>query len=135
MLEKTLESPLDCKEIQPVHSKGDQYWIFIGWTDAEAEATILWQPDARNWLIRKDPNSGKDWRQKEKRTTEDEMVGWYYWFDGHESEQAPELWQWRVACCSSWGCKKLDTTEWLNLTEILGKKKKQAEKNEQRPVE
>ena len=83
--EKTLESPLDCKEIQPVHPKGDQSWIFIGKTDTEAEITILWTPDANNWLIGKDPDAGKDWRQ-EKGTTEDEMVGWHHWLYGHESE-------------------------------------------------
>ena len=78
MLEKTLEHPLDCKEIQPVHPKGDQSWIFIGRTDAEAEAPVLWPPDVKNWLIGKDPDSGKDWRQKEKGTTEDETVGWHH---------------------------------------------------------
>ena len=81
-----LESPLDCKEIQPVHPKGNQYWIFIGRTDAEAP--ILWLPDEKTWLIRKDPDVGKDWRQQEKGTTEDEMVGWHNWVDGHEFEQA-----------------------------------------------
>ena len=80
VLEKTLESPLDCKEIQPVHSKGNQSWIFIGKTDAEAEAPILWPPDRKNWLIGKDPDAGKDWRQEEKGTTEDEMVGWPTWW-------------------------------------------------------
>ena len=89
VLEKTLESPLDCKEIQPVHPKGDQSWIFTGRTDAEAEAPILWPPDAKDWLIRKDPDYGKDWRQEEKGTTEDEMVGWHHWLNGHEFEQAP----------------------------------------------
>ena len=79
VLEKTLESPLDCKEIQPVNPKGNQSWIFIGRTDAEAEIPILWPPDARNWLIRKDPDAGRDWRQEEKGTTEDEMVGWHHW--------------------------------------------------------
>ena len=86
VLEKTLESPLDCKEIQPVHPKGNQSWIFIGRTDAEAEALILWPPDAKNWLIGKDPNAGKDWRQEEKGTTEDEMVGWHHWLDEQEFE-------------------------------------------------
>ena len=86
VLEKTLESPLDCKEIQPVHPKGNQSWIFIGRTDVEAETPILWPPDARNWLIWKDPDAGKDWRWEEKRTTEDEMVGWHHWHDGHEFE-------------------------------------------------
>ena len=83
VLEKTLESPLDCKEIQPVNSKGNYSWIFIGRTDAEAEALILWPPDVKNWLIRKDPEVGKDWRQ-EKSMTEDEMAGWHHWLDGHE---------------------------------------------------
>ena len=81
-LEKTLESPVDCKEIQPVHPKGDQSLIFIGRTDAEAETPILWPPDAKNWLIWKDPDAGKDWRQEEKGTTEDEMVGWHHWLNG-----------------------------------------------------
>ena len=85
-LEKTLESPLDCKEIQPVYPKGDQSWIFIGRTHAEAETSILWPPDAKNWLIGKDPDAGKDWRQEEKGMTEDEMVGWHHHTDGHEYE-------------------------------------------------
>ena len=84
VLEKTLESPLDCKEIQPVHPKGNQSWIFIGRTDVEAETPIVWPHDVENLLIWKDPNSGKDWRQKEKGPTEDEMVGWHHWLDGHE---------------------------------------------------
>ena len=91
VLEETLESPLDCKEIQPVHPKGDQSWVFIGRTDFEAETPILWPPDAKNWLVRKDRDAGKDWRQEEKGTTEDEMVGWHHWLDGHEFEQAPGL--------------------------------------------
>ena len=86
VLEKILESPLDCKEIRPVHPKGNQSWIFIGRTDAEAEIPILWPPDVKNWLIWKDSDAGKDWRQKEKGTTEDEMVGWHHWLDGHEFE-------------------------------------------------
>ena len=86
VLEKTLESPLDWKEIQPVHPKGNQSWIFTGRTDAEAKTPILWPPDAKNWLIGKDPDAGKDWRQEEKGTTEDEMVGWHHWLDGHEFE-------------------------------------------------
>ena len=86
VLEKTVESPLDCKEIQPVHPKGNQSWIFIGRTDAEAETPILGPPDAKNWLIGKDPDSGKDWRQEEKGTTEDEMVGWHHWLNGHDFE-------------------------------------------------
>ena len=86
VLEKTLESPLDWKEIQPVHPKGNQSWIFIGRTDAEAEAPILWPPGVKNWLIRKDPDGGEDWRLEEKQTSEDEMVGWHRWLDGHEFE-------------------------------------------------
>ena len=86
VLEKALESPLDCKEIQPVHPKG----IFIGRTDAKAETPILWPPDVKNWLTRKDPDAGKDWRQEEKGTTEDEMVGWHHQLNVHESEQAPK---------------------------------------------
>jgi len=86
VLEKTLESPLDCKEIQPVHPKGDQSWVFIGGTDVEAETPILWPPDVKNWLIWKDPDAGKDWRQEEKGTTEDEMVGWHHQLNGHEFE-------------------------------------------------
>ena len=88
VLEKTLESPLDCKEIQPVHPK-DHSWIFIGRTDAEAEAPKLWPPDANNWLTGKDPDAGKDWRQVEKGTIEDEMIGWHHQLDGYEFEQAP----------------------------------------------
>ena len=86
LLEKTLESLLGCKEIQPVHPKGDQSWIFIGRIDAEAETPILWPPDVKNWLIWKDPDAGKDWRQEEKGMTEDEIAGWYHWFNGHEFE-------------------------------------------------
>ena len=88
VLEKTLESSLDCKEIQPVHPKGNQSWIFIGRTDAEAETPILWPPDGKNWLIWKAPDAGQDWRQQEKGMTEDEMVGWHHWVNGHEFEQA-----------------------------------------------
>ena len=86
VLEKTLESLLDCEEIQPVNAKGNQYWIFIGKTDAEAETPILWPPDAKNWLIGKDPDAGKDWRWEEKGTTEDEMIGWRHRLNGHEFE-------------------------------------------------
>ena len=119
VLEKTLESPLDCKEIQLVHPKGDQSWIFIGRTDAEAEAPILWPPDAKNWLIWKDPDAGKDWRQEEKGTTEDEIVGWHYWLDGHEFEKAPGVsdGQGDLVCCCPWGHKESDMTEQLNWTE------------------
>ena len=116
VLEKTLESPLDCKEIQPVHPKGDQSWIFIGRTDAEAETPILWPPDEKNWLIWRDPDAGEDWGWEEKGTTEDEMVGWYHWLDGHEFEQTLGVgdWQGGLECCSPWGRKESDTTEWLN---------------------
>ena len=86
LMEKTLESPLDCKEIQPVHPKGDQSWIYIGRTDAEAETPILWPSDVKNWLIGKDPDAGKDWKHEEKGTTEDEMVGWHHQLNGHEFE-------------------------------------------------
>ena len=86
VLEKTLESPLDCKEIQPVHSKGDQSWVFFGRTDAKAETPILWPPHVKSWLIGKDPDAGRDWGQEEKGTTEEEMAGWHHWLDGHESE-------------------------------------------------
>ena len=102
---KTLESPLDCKEIQLVNPKGNQSWIFIGRTDAEAETPILWPPDAKNWLTGKDPGAGKDWRQEEKGTTEDELVGWHHWLDGHEFEQAPEVGD-RLAYWSPWSHKK-----------------------------
>ena len=86
VLEKTLENPLDCKEIQPIHPKGNQSWIFIGRTDGEAETPILRPPDVKNWLILKDPDAGKDWRWEEKGTTEDEMIVWHHWLDGHEFE-------------------------------------------------
>ena len=120
VLEKTLESPLDCKEIQPVHPKGDQSWIYIGRTDAEAEIPILWPPDVKDWLIGKDPDAGKDWRQKEKGTTEDEMVGRHCWLGGHEFEQALGVGdgQGSLKCCSPWGHKESDKTESLNWTEL-----------------
>ena len=119
VLEKTLESPLDSKEIKPVHPKGNQSWIFIGRTAAEAETPILWPPDAKNWLIGKDPDAGKDWRQEEKGMTEDQMVGWHHRLNGHEFEQAPGVdGQENLACCSPWACKKSDMTEWLNWTEL-----------------
>ena len=116
--EKILESPLDCKEIQPVHPRGNQSWIFIRRTDAEAEIPILWSPDVKNWLIGKDADSGKDWREK-KRVTEDEMVGWHYWLDGHEFEQALGVddGQESLTCCSPWGLKEPDKTERLNWTD------------------
>ena len=125
VLEKTLESPLDCKEIQPVHPKGNLAWIFIGRTDAEAETPVLWPPNVKNWLFGKDPDAGKDpdtgkdWRQDEKGTTEDEMVGWHHRFDGCEFVQASGVGdgQGSLACCSPWGCKESDTTERLNWIE------------------
>ena len=120
VLENTPESPLDCKETQPVHPKGNQSWVIMGKTDAEAETPILWPPDAKNWLTGKDPNTGKDWRQKETRTTENEMVGWHHWLNGHEFEQAPGVgdWQGGLACCSH-GVAELDRTERLNWTDNL----------------
>ena len=113
VLEKTLESPLDCKEIQPVHPKGGQSWTVIGRTDAEAEASTLWPPDAKNWLP--DPDAGKDWRW-EKGLTEDGMAGWHHWLNGHEFEWALGVGdgQGSLVCCSSWGCKELDTTKRVN---------------------
>ena len=115
VLEKTLESSLDCKEIQPVNRKGNQSWIFIGRTDTEAETPILWPPDRKNRLIGKDPDSGKDWRW-EKGTTEDEMVGWHHRLREHEFEQAPgdSEGQGSLACWSPWISKESDTTEWLS---------------------
>ena len=114
-----LESPLASKEIQPVHPKGDQSWVFIGRTDAEAETPILWPPDAKSWLIGKNPDAGKDWRREEKGTTEDEMVGWHHRLNGHGFEQALGVGdgQGSLACCSPWGHKESDMTEWLNWTE------------------
>ena len=111
VLENT-ESPLDCKEMKPVHPEGNQSWIFIGRIDAEAEAPILWPPDSKNRLIGKDPDDGKDWR-KEKRMTEDEMVGWHHRLDGREFEQALGVddEQESLACCSPWGHKESDMTE------------------------
>ena len=112
---RRLESPLDCKEIESVYPKGNQSWIFIGATDAEAETPILWPPDAKNWLIGNYPDTGKDWRQEEKGTTEDEMVGWHHWINRHEFEQAPGAGdgQGGLVCCRPWGRKELDTTEQL----------------------
>ena len=120
MLEKTLESPLDCKEIQPVHPK-DQSWVFIGRTDVEAETPILWPSDAKSWLIWKDPDAGRDWGQEEKGMTEDDMAGWHHWFNGHEFRWASGvgIGQGGLACCGSCGLKESDTTEWLNWTELI----------------
>ena len=113
MLEKTLESPLDCKEIQPVHSEGDQPWDFFGRTDAKAEAPILWPPHSKSWLIGKGSDAGRGWGQEEKGTTEDEMAGWHHWLDG----------QGGLACCDSWGCEESDTIErliWSDLKSEFG---------------
>ena len=120
VLEKTLESPLDCKEIQPVHPKGNQLWIFIGRTEAEAETPVLWPPDAKNWLIGKDPDAGKNWKQEEKGMTEDGMVGWHHRLDRHEFEWTLGIGdEWgSLVCCSLWGLKKLDRTQWLNWTDL-----------------
>ena len=116
VLEKTLESPLDCKEIQPVHPKGDLSWIFMGRTDAEAETLILWPPHAKSWLIGKDSDAGRDWGQEEKGTTEDKIAGWHRWLDGHEFGWTLGIGdgQGGLVCCNLWGHKELDMTEWLN---------------------
>ena len=122
VLEKTLKSLLDSTVIKPINSKGNQPWLFTGRTDAEAETLTLQPPDAKNWLIWKDPDSGKDWRQEEKGMTEDEMVEWYHWLNGHEFEQTPgdgER-QGSLVCYSPWGCKESDTTERLNYNRITG---------------
>ena len=120
ILEKTLESPLDCKEIQPFHPKGDQSWMFTGRTDAEAETPILWPPHVKSWLIGKDPDAGRDWGQEEKGTTEDEMAGWHHQLNGHEFGWTPGVGdgQGGLACCDSWDSKESDMTErliWSNL--------------------
>ena len=109
MLEKTLESLLNSKEIKQVNPKGTQSWIFIGRIDTEAETPILWPPDAKNWLIGKDPDAGKDWRREEKGMTEDEMVKWHHQLDGYEFEQAPGVGdgQGSLACCSPWGSQRV----------------------------
>ena len=108
VLEKTLESPMDCKEIQPVHCKGDQSWVFFGRTDAKAETPVLWPPPAKSWLIGKDPDTGRDWGQEEKGMTEDEMAGCHNWLKGRESGWTPGVGdgQGGLACCNSWGGKE-----------------------------
>ena len=120
VLEKTLESPMDCKEIQPVHSKGDQSWVFSGRNDAKAETPVLWPPHVKSWFIGKDPNVRRDWGQEEKGMTEDEMAGWHHWLDGCEFEWNPGVGdgQGGLACCSSCGRKESDTTEGLNWIEL-----------------
>ena len=123
VLEKTLESPLDCREMTRVNPKGNQPWIVIGRTDAEAEPPILWPSNRKSRLTGKDPDAGKNWRQEEKGTTEDETVGWYHWLNGHDFEQIPgnSEGQGSLACCSPWSCKESDMTEWLNNNKIFGK--------------
>ena len=118
--ELTLASPLDCKEIQPVHSKGDQSWVFFGRTDAKAETPVLWSPHAKSWLIGKNPDAGRDWEQEEKGTTEDEMAGWHHWLDGREFEWTSGVGdgQGSLVCCNSCGHKESDMTEQLNWTEL-----------------
>ena len=118
VLEKTLESPLACKEVQPVHSKGDQSWVFIERTDAKAETPILWPPHAKSWLIGKDSDAGKGWGQEEKGMTEDEMAGWHHRLDGHEFGWTPGVGdgQGGLVCCNTWGRKESDMTEQLNWT-------------------
>ena len=120
VFEKILESPLDWKEIQPVHPKGHQSWVFTGRTDVEAETPILWPPHAKSWLTGKDPDAGKDWGQEEKGMTEDEMVGWHNQLNGHGFGWTLGVadGQGGLACCNSWGCKESDTTEPLNRTEL-----------------
>ena len=119
VLGKTLESPLDCKAIQPVHSKGDHFWVFFGRTDAKVETPILRPPHVKCWLIGKDCDAGRVWGQEEKGTTENEMAGWHHWLDGRGSGWTPGVGdgQGGLACCDSWGRKESDTTEWL--TELI----------------
>ena len=121
--EDSWDSP-GCKETQPVHPKGDQSWVFIGRTDVEAETPILWPPEAKSWLIRKDCDARKDWGQEEKGTTEDEMVGWHHRLNGHGFGWTPGVsdGQGGLACCGSWGWKESDMTEWLNWTELNERK-------------
>ena len=116
VLEKTLEIPLDCKEIQPFHPKGNQSWVFFGRTDVDAKTPVLWPPDVKSWLIWIDPGSWKDWGQEEKWMTEDEMVRWHHWLNGYEFGWTPGVGdgQGCLACCGSWGHKESYMTEWLN---------------------
>ena len=117
------ETPLDCKEIQPVHSEGDQPWDFFGRNDAKAETPVLWPPHAKSCPIGKDSDAGRDWGQEEKGTTEDEMAGWHHWLDGRESQWTPGVGvgdeQGGLACCDSWGHKESDTTEWLIWSDLI----------------
>ena len=120
VLEKTLESPMDYKEIQPVYSKGDPSWVFFGRNDAKAETLILWPPHEKSWLLRKDSDAGRDWGQEEKGMTEDEMAEWHNRLDGREFEWTLGVGdgQGALACCNSWGYKELDMTEQLSWTEL-----------------
>jgi len=120
VLEKVLENPLDSTEIKPVNPNGNQPWIFIGRTDAKTEAPVLWAPDGKNWLIGKDTDAGKDRREEKKGTTENEMVGWHHRLHGHEFEKALRVGdgQGSLACCSPWGHRESDRTEWLSWTEL-----------------
>ena len=124
VLEKTLESPLDCKAIQPVNPKRNQSWTFIGRNDAEAETPILWLPDVKSWLTGKDPDAGKDWRPEEKGTMEDEMVEWHHRLNGHRFGWTPGVGdgQGALVSCSPWGRKEMDMTKQLNWTELLSEK-------------
>ena len=123
VLEKILESPLDCKESQPVHPKGNQSWIFIGRTNAEAETPVLWSPDAKNWPMGKDPDAGKDCRQEEKGKTEDKMVGWHRQLNGHGFGWTPGVGdgQGGLVCCSPWGCKEWELTKQMNWAELYAR--------------
>ena len=118
---RRLLSTLDCKEIQPIHSKGDQSWVFFGSNDVKAETPVLWPPHAKSWLIGKDSDARRDCRQEEKGTTEDEMAGWHHWLNGREFEGTPGVGdgQGDLACCDSWGLKESDTTERLNWTDVM----------------
>ena len=132
VLEKTLDSPLDCKEIQPVHLKGDQSWVFIGRTDVEAETPILWPPDAKSWLIWKDPDAGKDWGQEEKGTTEDEMIGWDHQLNGHGFGWTPGVGdgQGPLECCGSWVTKsRTQLSDWTELIPAQTSGHKPSQKN------
>ena len=120
VLEKLLRVPWTARRFQSVHPKGDQSWVFIGRTEVEAETPVIWPPDVKSWFIGKDPDAGKDWRQEEKGMTEDEMVGWHHWLNGHVFGWTPGVGdgQGDLVCCGSWGRKESDPTEWLNWTEL-----------------
>ena len=124
VLEKTLESSLDCKEIQPVNPEGNQSWVFIGRTDVEIDTPILWPPDEKSWLVWKDPDAGKDWGQEEKGTTEDEMAGWHHWLNGQEFVLTPGVGEGQggLVCWGSWGHRESEVTERLSWAELVPKK-------------